>query len=216
MGVSIHYRGRLDDVARISALSEELADIADAMGWQSTRLEDDWEETARARLRGIPGGGRIDGHLGLQGVQITPGHKGESLSFFFDREGALRSPVTMLSILDGTLKPEQAWISVKTQFVSPEVHVWIIGLLRYLKERYISDLEVSDEGEYWETGNVDALTEKMDLLDEKLECIAGGLSSSRFGDVTGLSADQIASRIEQFLLGNKDGNAEQTADPDAE
>ena len=209
MGVSIHYRGRLDDVAQISALSEELADIADAMGWQSTRLEDDWGEPANARLRGSRNGGQIDGHLGLKGVQITPAPKGESLSFFLDREGALRSPMSVLSILDGTLEPEQAWVSVKTQFASPGVHVWIIGLLKYLKKRYISDLEVSDEGEYWETGDVDALREKMDLIGEKLECISSELSSSRFGDVTGLSADQISSRIEQLLLGNKDGNAEQ-------
>jgi hypothetical protein len=43
---------------------------------------------------------------------------------------------------------------------------------------------------------------------EKLECISIKLASRRFGDVTGLSADQIAAKIEQLLLGNKDGNDE--------
>ena len=209
MGVSIHYRGLLNDANQLPVLSDELADIAAAMGWQSTRLEDDWGEPADARLVVSRNGARIDGHLGLKGVQITPGPEGESLSFFFDREGALRSPMNTVLMLDGTLKPEQAWISVKTQFLSPEIHVWIIGLLKYLKKRYISDLDVSDEGNYWDTGDIDKLREKMDLIDAKIECISDKLAVSRFGDITSLSADQIALRIELLLLANNDRSAEQ-------
>jgi hypothetical protein len=179
------------------------------MGWQSTRLEDDWREPANARLVGSSNGARIDGNLGLKGIRITPGPEGESLSFFFDREGALRSPMNTVLILDGTLKPEQAWISVKTQFLSPEIHIWIIGLLKYLKKRYISNLEVSDEGMYWETSDIDGLRDKMDLIDAKIAYISNELSVSRFGSVTGLTAAQIVLRIERLLLDNKDRNAEQ-------
>ncbi len=209
MGVSIHYRGLLNDATQLPVLSDELADIADAMGWQSTRLEDDWRAAANARLVGSSNGARIDGHLGLKGIQITPGPEGESLSFFFDPEGALRSPMSMVLILEGTLKAEHAWMSIKTQFLSPEIHIWIIGLLKYLKKRYISDLEVSDEGMYWETGEIDRLRDRMDLIDAKIECISNELSVSRFGAVTGLTAAQIALRIERLLLDNKDRNAEQ-------
>ena len=171
------------------------------MGWESTRLDDDWDKPADARLRVTPSGARIDGHLGLKGIQIMLGPKAEPLSFFFDREGNLRSPVDTVSILDRILDPEQAWVSIKTQFASPEVHVWIVGLLKYLKKRYISDLRVSDEGQYWETGDVRILKEKMDLINEKIEHISSKLSSSRLGDMSGLSAEQIASRIEQLFLG---------------
>jgi len=127
----------------------------------------------------------------------------ESLSFFFDREGHLRCPIDMISILDGTLKPEDAWVSVKTQFASPEVHVWIVGLLKYLKKRYIADLQVSDEGEYWETGDIRVLREKMDLIGKKIEQLSTELSLPHFGDVSGLSADEIASRIEQWFLDSR-------------
>jgi hypothetical protein len=209
VGVSIHYRGHLNDATQLPVLSDELADIADAMGWQSTRLEDDWAEPANARLEGSRNGGRIDGHLGLKGVQITPRLEGESLSFFFDREGALRSPMSTVLILEGTLKPEHAWMSIKTQFLSPEIHTWIIGLLKYLKKRYISDLEVSDEGMYWETDDINVLRDKMDLIDAKIKFISDELSVSRFGDVTSLSAAQIALRIELLLRDSKDGNSEQ-------
>jgi len=101
------------------------------------------------------------------------------------------------------LKPEEAWVSVKTQFASPEIHVWIVGLLKYLKKRYISDLQVSDEGEYWETGDIRILKEKMDLIGAKLDHISCELSSARLSDVSGLSAEQIASKIEQLLLADK-------------
>ena len=53
----------------------------------------------------------------------------------------------------------------------------------------------------------------MDLIDEKLEYISNELSSSPLSDVAGLSADQIASRIEQLLLGNKGGHAENRCNP---
>ena len=35
-------------------------------------------------------------------------------------------------ICEGSLKPEDAWIAVKTQFAGPEIHPWIVGLLKYL------------------------------------------------------------------------------------
>ncbi len=204
MGVSIHYRGRLNDVGQLNRLCEELADIAAVMGWESTKLDDDWEQPVDARLHGSPTGARIDGNLGLKGILIEPGEGAESPSFFFDSEGNLWCPVTRALVLEGTLKPEDAWVSVKTQFASPEIHVWIIGLLKYLKKRYISGLEVSDEGRYWETGDIRLLKEKMDFINEKIEHISRGLSSSRFGDVAGLSAEEIAARIEQFLLEDED------------
>ena len=209
MGVSIYYRGRLNDLGQLTVLCEELTDIAAAMRWRSLSLDDDWGRPADARLRITPAGAQIDGHLGLKGIKITPGANVESLSFFFDREGNLRSLMGMALILGGTLDPERAWISVKTQFGSPETHAWIIGLLKYLKKRYITDLQVSDDGEYWETGNLQILKEKMDLINEKLDLIERKLSSIDFGDVSGLSAEQVAAKIERFLLGIKDGKAEQ-------
>jgi len=208
MGVSIHYRGRLDDVGQLARLCEELGDIAAAMGWETTRLDDDWERPADARLRFTSEGAQIDGHLGLKGILMTPDVEAESLSFFFDREGNLRSLMDMVSILDGTLKPEDAWVFVKTQFASPEVHVWIVGLLKYVKKRYISDLQVSDEGEYWETGDMRVLREKMDLIGEKIERLASHLTRGELADVSGLSAEQIALRIEQWFLENENENAE--------
>jgi hypothetical protein len=204
MGVTIHYRGRLDDLGQLARLCDEMADIARAMGWETTRLDDDWERPADARLRFTSKGAQIDGHLGLKGILLKPNVDAESLSFLFDRAGNLRSVMDVVSIVDGTLNPEDAWVFVKTQFASPEVHAWIVGLLKYVKKRYVSDLQVSDEGQYWETGDIRILREKMEFLGKKIEQLSTALSSPRFGDVPGLSADEIAARIEQWFL--EDGN----------
>ena len=201
MGVSIHYKGRLDDTARLPVLCDEIRDIADTINWPSTTLNDDWLQAPDARLTG---GGRVKGHLGLKGIQITPHPDSEPLALFFDRDGYLRSPMSMLMMLEGSLEPERAWVSMKTQFSSPDTHVWVIGLLKYLKKHYIPDLEVSDESGYWDTGNRAKLEEDMALLDDKLNQLSGEISSGRLGNLSNLSADEIAARIEQLFMPDKE------------
>lgn len=207
MGISIHYRGRLNDLGQLAVLCEELTDIAAAMRWRSLSLDDDWGQPADARLRITPAGAQIDGHLGLKGIEITPGANVESLSFCFDREGNLRSPMGMILILDGTLESEKAWISVKTQFGSPETHAWIVGLLKYIKKRYISDLEVFDDGEYWETGDFQLLKSNMDKINKALDMLSQGLSSIDLGGDVDMSAERIAEKIEQLLTSLNDEDA---------
>ena len=197
MGVSIHYRGQLNDTALLPTLCDEVDDIADSMGWPATSLDDDWSTPPDATLTN---GGKVQGHLGLKGIQVTPHPDSEPLVLFFDRDGHLRSPMTVLMILDGTLKPETAWVTMKTQFSGPDTHVWVIGLLKYLKKRYISNLEVSDESDYWESGDRRKLEEDMTLLNGKLQHLSATISSGRMGDLTGLSADEIAERIEGLLM----------------
>jgi hypothetical protein len=42
MGVTIHYRGKLDDLAQVENLRRELADIAESIGWKWQTLDEDW------------------------------------------------------------------------------------------------------------------------------------------------------------------------------
>jgi hypothetical protein len=199
MGVSLHYRGNINQLDRLPVLCEELADIAGSMGWKAERLDDNWEEPSDARLETTGESAEIRGSLGLKGVEILPGEECEPLSFCFDREGKLWSPVIRVLALDGALTPDQAWVSVKTQSSSPRTHAWVVGLLRYVKKHYIADLEVSDEGGYWETGDMDALRTKMRFLEDTIHELCDGLSSVRVEDIAGLSAEEIASKIEGLL-----------------
>jgi len=188
MGVSIHYRGRLDDVGQIDAVTAELVDIAESMKWPYKRLDDDWDRPADATLSGA----EITGHLALKGVALKVHPQCEPVSLFFDRQGSVRDVMGMVSILDGTRKPEDV-------FATAGVHITIVKLLRYLKKRYMSDLEVADEGGYWETGDEAALKQKMVFLDGKIAEVADALSSADVGDTSGLSPDEMADVIEDIL-----------------
>jgi hypothetical protein len=199
MGLSIHYRGRLDNVNQLLALRDELMDIASRNGWQYGTLDEDWHVPADAILTHRGKTAEITGHLGLKGIQLKPTGQSEPLQFFFDSEGNLRSPVNVVLIQSGMLTLDDAWISVKTQFLSAQTHVVIIRMLKYMKRRHLSNLEVIDEGRYWETGDDRILKEKMRLINEKLDFVSRELSSERFGDARRLSVDEIAARIERLF-----------------
>ena len=203
MGVTIHYKGQIDDLARIPALRDELADVARAMRWDTSLLDDDFSAPPDARLESGPGGARIVGHLGLKGISIAPA-RCDLLWFCVDRDGVLRSPLGMVSLREAPPDPYAAWISCKTQFSSPETHAWIVGLLRHLKNRYFSNLEVLDEGGYWDSGDSAELRRRMDAIGGRIARLAGDLSSSRFSLLAGRSGEEIADAIEKLVRDQND------------
>lgn len=199
MGVTIHYRGKLDDITKLDNLCNELKDIAGWMGWETRILDDDWSDPPDARLVHNSKGAEIKGNLALKGIILHPESNVESIEFLFDREGNLRSAMNTLLICEGTLKSEDTWNFVKTQFGGADAHVWIIGLLKHVKKHYISNLEVHDDGEYWETGNRKTLENKISFINTKIDLLSNALSSERLRDVSGLSADEICDLIERIL-----------------
>lgn len=203
MGMTIHYRGTIDEPTRIRDLQRELADIAKSMGWEHSILNDDWTVPPDAALVYEQGAATITGHLGLKGISLLPGGGGEALSFFVDATGRLRSIMGMIRSCEGRGVTDTDGVFIKTQFLPPDVHVWIVGLLKYLQKRYFSDLQVNDEGGFWETGDRAALEAKMRLLNGKMDALAADLKAGSLGDLSGLSAEEIASRIESYLKERK-------------
>ncbi len=199
MRVSIHCRGRVAEIKNIKAICDELAAIADRMNWHFIRLDEDWSQAADATIEVTGQDSQITGHLPLKGIVLTLNPQCEGLPFFFDSNGRLRDPISRVNISEGALKPEDSWISVKTQYAGPEIHIWIIGLLKHLKKLYLPNLEVQDEGEYWETGNFEILKEKMDLVGEKIAAVSAELIRVTKGHIEGFSADELASMIEALL-----------------
>ena len=199
MGVSIHYRGRVADIQNVKTICDEFATIANMMNWHYARLDEDWSQSADASIEVTEQGSQIAGHLPLKGIGLTLKPRCETLQFFFDSNGNLRDPISMVNISEGALKPEDYWISVKTQYAGPEMHIWIIGLLKYLKRFHLPDLEVQDEGDYWETGNFEVLKEKMDFVGQKIATVSAALSRVTKGHIESFSADEVASMIEALL-----------------
>ena len=199
MSLSLHYCGRLAEIEYIKDICDELASIAERMSWPCGRLDEDWSQRADAAIEVTQKSSQIAGHLPLKGIALTTHPKCETLKFFFDVNGHLRDPMSMVDRREDSLKPEDYWISVKTQFAGPEIHVWIVGLLKYLKKHYLPDLEVHDEGEYWDTGNFEILNKKMDFVFEKISAVRAELSRISKGHIERYSADEFATMIEALL-----------------
>jgi len=176
-----------------------LAAIADRMNWHYACLDEDWSQSANATIEISEQGSQITGHLPLKGIVLTLNPKCETLEFLFDSNGNLRDPISMVNISEGTLKPEDVWISVKTQYAGPETHKWVVGLLKYLKKLYLTDLEVQDEGAYWETGDFEILKKKMDFVGEKIAGVSEVLSRVTKGHIESFSTDEVASMIEALV-----------------
>ncbi|MFH1037581.1 MAG: hypothetical protein V1789_02785 [PVC group bacterium] len=196
MGLSIHYRGRLKSPDLISSITEELTDICRSLGWESGCLGEDFSRENTSRLVHTGKGARITGHLPLKGVGISPGQGCEGISFYFDRDGNLISPLMMA--ISGPVKGDLPWAAVKMQFAPLDIHLTIIELFRYLKKKYFEIFEVEDEGSYWETGDEMLLKKKMEFLAGKIDAFARMLSEAA-AVAPGISPHALADKIEELL-----------------
>jgi hypothetical protein len=179
MGLTIHYSGAIDRIEDIPHFVEELTDIAESMGWMVQPINDD------------------EADPNFRGIIVNPQGECEPLCFIFDREGRLRA---LMDLITEQVEPTKYsfFTATKTQFAEIETHVWIIGLLRYLKKRYLGNLEVTDEGEYWGTEDLDKLREKKQFLQGMIDTIAGELSETE-PLPEGASIEDIVARIEAIV-----------------
>ena len=120
------------------------------------------------------------------------------LQFVFDKKGHLRNALHM----EYTDKDEDIsyFNHIKTQFAPAEIHIAIIKLLRYLKDKYINNLEVYDEGRYWETYDEKILNEKLEFLNKMMDKLEGILNS--IPREKNESAESIANKIEKIINAN--------------
>jgi hypothetical protein len=85
----------------------------------------------------------------------------------------------------------------KTQFAPVDVHIAIIKLLRYIQKKYMVNLEVWDEGDYWEMEYSAILAGRIDFLNYKINFLADALNSVEFEK--GTSAESVADKIEEIF-----------------
>lgn len=191
MGITIHYQGNIANQELIPKLCMELTDIAMAMGWEAHHIpaEDDTD-------------------CPLTGVILAAKQGLEPLPFIFDRDGVLRNLTALMDPADNNFYT--FIISCKTQFSSPADHAWIIGLLKYIQQQYIPELKVTDEGEFWETGDIDLLAKRMNYLASKINQISDNLTSlpAPPADAT---PEKIANLIQQQLQSNPIDSTEHIA-----
>ena len=159
MGVTIAYRGQLADLARIEDFEDRLVDFALEIGGQAqiwrTWADDDPERMVRGVI-----------------LDLAPGQ--ESTSLLLSPEGWLIGLTDIQDAEEGRLK-EPPWCFVKTQFGAVEGHVALVEMFAALKREFLPDLEVSDEGGYWETHDLAELVRRRTLIEGAIDGLAEGL-----------------------------------------
>jgi len=198
MGITIHYHGRINDHAAVDILAEEVEDLAHELGWDSQRWNEDWAKPNTAAIshkHGIP---HITGHLPLRGLHLIPHKNSEPVWLTFTSEGYLVDTMGMVLIAEGEAKPEDVWVGTKTQFAPIETHIIVIKLLKYLKKRYILNLEVHDEGGYWDTGDINELKRRFNTINRSMDILEDALDKMPLIN-TNHSVKDLADMIEEML-----------------
>ena len=171
MGLSFHYSGRIREHSKIDSLVEEVIDMCKGLNWTYDLLNDDQ----------------------IKGIIVGP-DESEPLWFTFVPDGRTCNVIS-LQYTDPNDK-YYSLCAVKTQYAGPETHMAMIKMLRYISEKYFSEIEVMDEGEYWETGDEENLrkifaryTMIINAFTEKLETMER---------IPGESEESLVNRIEQM------------------
>lgn len=186
MGLSIHYSGTIKDRSLVPRLGAEIKDICESLGWDYHYFEADEKGP-------------------LEGAYFAP-EECEPLFLTFTPEGRLLSPISQITremLVQHGLDPELIYtISTKTQYAGIDAHVAIISLFRYISKKYFSHFEMTDEGKFWETNDLEVLQAQFAAYERAIRNFADALQSIE--GVPGESAGSLASRIEELLKKKSD------------
>lgn len=162
MGLSIHYSGRIKDAASLPQLIDEVKEIASIYGWKYRIDESSFPGNAFDNQE----------HLSpIYGISFTP-PKCETISLTFLSNGtmACRAGIYLFGNSKNASERNHIYqLFAKTQFAGVEVHALIINLFRYLSKKYLTEFKMSDEGEYWETGDENLLRKNFKAYDDLLD-----------------------------------------------
>jgi len=153
MGVTIHYRGRLNHSEDIPTITAELEDICQSAEW-TYRIYDD----SNQELRKLP----------FRGIVFKPHPDCEDVWMLFRDDGCFFSPFAGEQAL---YKDEVSWAFTKTQFAGMDVHIALCRLFKYLANKWFSSFEVNDEGGYWESENSTVLKERIGIVNDAISAI---------------------------------------------
>lgn len=194
MGITIHYKGHIKSMALIDQLQKEMVDICESMSWDYDLLNEDLNQPFSAELIHTDRGAEINGHIPLKGIIINTDPNNESFDLLFNPKGQLSSFMLEILLDEGTISEELLWVFVKTQYGPIDAHIAIVKLLDYMKKNYVPDLEVKDEGEYWETRDRERLMGKRGFIAGKMVQVEKALSSIKFDHEP--SSEEVLEKID--------------------
>lgn len=199
MGITIHYRGEINNINDVARLSAEIKEFADILGWDSREWIENWHLPNSAALEKSKDGLALSGHIPIRGISLFPDPNCEPLFFTFCKDGRLASSMNMVIMADKDIDSDGLWLSTKTQFASADIHMAIIKLLRFVKSKYVSNLEVHDDGGYWESGDTANLQERFQRIGAAIDSLPGALNLIPKKELKNKTPEEIADFIEDII-----------------
>ena len=144
IGLTIHFEGQLKNEAAYEQLLEKVSSIAKTEGWLSEAIES--KVTALSRVRDEQDWDYVGP---VKGIVISLAEDCDPVRLEFDSDLYMQE-------------------FTKTQFAGVQVHLKVLELLKAMGP-FFRNLKVEDEGEYWETGNLQGLTEHMNRAQKAIE-----------------------------------------------
>jgi hypothetical protein len=159
MGITIAYRGQLSDLTKVDDFEDRLVDLALQLGGQ-VQIWRSWTDDDPGRM--------VRGVL----LNLAPGQ--ETTSLLVSPEGWLIGMAEIENAEEGRLS-EPPLCFVKTQFGPIDGHVALVEMFAQLKRNFLPDLEVWDDGGYWEKRDFTDLVRKFSLTQRAIDGLAAGL-----------------------------------------
>ncbi len=197
MGLSIHYSGSFNNAALLEAMIDEVKDIAEVYEWKYTIQHTCFPKNTFGKLT-------YDGNI--YGISFTPS-KSETVSLTFLSNGKMCSGTSLLFFGDTDDVEERQYLymlSTKTQYAGSTIHKIIIHILKYISSKYLQDFKLTDEGDYWETGDETILENNFKIYNDLLDGFAEGLSKEPMDKTE--SFTQYFERILKIIAEKRDKN----------
>ncbi len=164
MGITIHYSGKLDDARVLPDLLLAAKHSCFQREWEYQEID---ERIIGKVERWIPSDDEeihtktasIDDTL--RGLIINPHPESESVWLTFNQRAEL---CFYMPLQETGMYWENKLLFTKTQFAPLDIHIAICELLHLIQDKYFPSLQVSDEGEYWETRDPDRLARNIGML----------------------------------------------------
>ncbi len=163
MGVTIHFEGKLKQTKSIDKVIEIVREFAKQNNMQYSEFTED-----NILLKRVKDEKNWDYYSSTIGIEIQPHENTDPLRFEFDKDGYIQD-------------------YCKTQFADIEIHVKVINLLKQV-EPFFDNLIVLDEGEYWDTNDIE-------LLDELFEDCFVAIENAKQGNTKLTGPYRIQGRI---------------------
>ncbi|HRZ98040.1 MAG TPA: hypothetical protein P5084_10820 [Paludibacter sp.] len=232
MGISIHYSGRIADKRKLPQLIEEVQEIATVHGWKYHVYEPAFPLLTDTEIisNDLSSDRFHDGNL--YGIDFTPeGSEPVAVCFLnncrmssimqlacwghfvkesiitseteeWNANGEHKSYTEELRLDQSEYNRMLCMCSTKTQFAGPQAHELIIGFLRYISNTYLTDFKLTDEAQFWETGDTTLLQKSFDRNGFLINSFKVGLKSEN--RLPGEKTEDFIKRIAKGIR-TKDG-----------